>query len=398
MIRRLIAPLAALAVLLCACAPSQPPRMESQPPQPDTSDVRPLPPEPGPEPEPEPEPEDPVLEQAREILAQMTTQEKVGQLFLARCPDRDAAALAEEYRLGGYVLFGRDFKDKTPDQVRENIASYQAASKIPMLIAVDEEGGTVVRVSAYTAFRDSRFLSPRRVYAAGGMDAIRADAQEKAALLSSLGINVNLAPVCDVSTDENDFIYARSLGQDAQTTGEYAAAVVETMNAAGMGCALKHFPGYGSNQDTHTGIAIDERDLEQFQTCDLLPFQAGIDAGAPCVLVAHTIVTCMDPELPASLSPAVHQLLRDMGFDGVIVTDDLTMDGIRQYTGESEAAVLAVLAGNDLLCCTSFQTQIPAVLAAVEDGTISMERLDESVLRVLVWKLRLGLIAPMPEG
>lgn len=396
MIKQLITALMSLIVLLSACVSPFPPDLGSASSQPDTSEQTPLPPDPPPDPEPEPEPEpeptDPVLERAMEILAGMTTQEKVGQLFLVRCPDRNAAAQAEEYQLGGYLLFARDFRDKTPDQVRQNIASYQAASKIPMLIAVDEEGGTVVRVSAYPAFRSSRFLSPQRVYAAGGLEGIRTDTQEKAELLASLGINVNLAPVCDVSTDQNDFIYARSLGQDAQTTGEYAAAVVEVMNEARVGCALKHFPGYGSNRDTHTGIAIDQRPLEQFETCDLLPFQAGIDAGAPCVLVAHTIVSCMDPDLPASLSPAVHRRLRDMGFDGVILTDDLAMDGIRKYTGDQEAAVLAVLAGNDLLCCTSFQTQVPAVLAAVEDGTISQERLDESVLRVLLWKLRLGLI------
>lgn len=334
-------------------------------------------------------------ERAGEILAELSVEEKVGQLFLVRCPKGDAAALAAEYRLGGYVLFGRDFRDKTPEQVREAIASCQAArpSGIPMLIAVDEEGGSVVRVSSQTKFREYPFPAPREVWLAGGLEALRADGAEKAELLLSLGINVNLAPVCDVSTNREDFIYRRALGEDAQTTAECVAASVEAMLEGGLGCVLKHFPGYGNNQDTHTGIAVDKRSLESFETRDLLPFQAGIDAGAPAVMVAHTIVEAMDPDRPASLSPAVHQLLRDMGFQGVILTDDLVMDGIRNFCGDREAAVQAVLAGNDLVCCSDFQTQLPAVLAAVEDGTISRERLDESVLRVLEWKLALGLLS-----
>lgn len=397
----------ALALLLCACgeevgtgaspSPGGVPA-ESQPAAP-LPDVETLPeteapPEAEVLPETDPEPEEgSVLEQrAREILAGLTVEEKVGQLFLARCPDTDAAELAEEYRLGGYLLFRRDFQAKTPEQVRETIASYQAWG-LPMLIAVDEEGGTVVRVSSQPAFRSSPFRSPRAVYADGGLEAVLTDTEEKTALLSSLGINLNLAPVCDVSTAPADFMYDRSLGQDAETTAGYIAAVVECMNGTGVGSALKHFPGYGSSLDSHTGIAVDERPLSAFQECDLLPFQAGIDAGASCVLVAHTIVSCMDPDYPASLSPAVHELLREMGFRGVILTDDLAMDGIRKFTGDREAAVQAVLAGNDLLCCTDFQTQLPAVLAAVEDGTISQKRLDQSVLRVLVLKLELGLFA-----
>lgn len=390
--RLLCALLAAL--LLCGCAPSAEAPTDSAPPAPEGSQ----PPPPSTEPEPsgsrepgsEPSSEPTVEDRAGELLDTLSLEEKVGQLFLARCPEGNGAQLAAEYHLGGYVLFGRDFKDRTPDQVRADIASYQAAG-LPMLIAVDEEGGSVARVSACPAFRSSRFPAPRKVFEAGGLDALRADAEEKARLLSSLGINVNLAPVCDVSTDPGDFIYDRSLGQDAQTTADYVSAVVEVMNAAGVGCALKHFPGYGNNQDTHTGIAVDGRDLESFRSCDLLPFQAGIDAGAPCVLVSHTIVQAMDPDLPASLSPAVHALLRDMGFQGVILTDDLAMDGIRKFTGDREAAVLAVLAGNDLLCCSDFQTQVPAVLAAVEDGTVPRDVLDRAVLRVLVWKLELGL-------
>ena len=336
---------------------------------------------------------DPIAARAQELLDGMTLEEKVGQMFIARCPETDAAQLAADYHLGGYILFGRDFKDKTAEQVTTDIQSYQDAAEIPLLIAVDEEGGTVNRVSSNPNLRSSPFRSPQSLYSEGGLELVRSDAQEKCRLLESLGININFAPVCDVSQDPADFIYDRTLGRDAQETSQYVAAVVETMAEEGMGSVLKHFPGYGNNTDTHTGVAYDDRPYDTFLTSDFLPFQAGIAAGADMVLVSHNIVSAMDEASPASLSPEVHRVLReDLGFTGVIVTDDLVMDGVRDFAGDDEAAVLAVQAGNDLLCCTDFQTQVPAVLAAVESGEISEEQIDTAVLRVLTMKLRLGIL------
>ena len=336
---------------------------------------------------------DPIAARAQELLDGMTLEEKVGQMFIARCPETDAAQLAADYHLGGYILFGRDFKDKTAEQVTTDIQSYQDAAEIPLLIAVDEEGGTVNRVSSNPNLRSSPFRSPQSLYSEGGLELVRSDAQEKCRLLESLGININFAPVCDVSQDPADFIYDRTLGRDAQETSQYVAAVVETMAEEGMGSVLKHFPGYGNNTDTHTGVAYDDRPYDTFLTSDFLPFQAGIDAGADMVLVSHNIVSAMDEASPASLSPEVHRVLReDLGFTGVIVTDDLVMDGVRDFAGDDEAAVLAVQAGNDLLCCTDFQTQVPAVLAAVESGEITEEQIDAAVLRVLTMKLRLGIL------
>ena len=336
---------------------------------------------------------DPIAARAQELLDGMTLEEKVGQMFIARCPETDAAQLAADYHLGGYILFGRDFKDKTAEQVTTDIQSYQDAAEIPLLIAVDEEGGTVNRVSSNPNLRSSPFRSPQSLYSEGGLELVRSDAQEKCRLLESLGININFAPVCDVSQDPADFIYDRTLGRDAQETSQYVAAVVETMAEEGMGSVLKHFPGYGNNADTHTGVAYDDRPYDTFLTSDFLPFQAGIAAGADMVLVSHNIVSAMDEASPASLSPEVHRVLReDLGFTGVIVTDDLVMDGVRDFAGDDEAAVLAVQAGNDLLCCTDFQTQVPAVLAAVESGEITGEQIDAAVLRVLTMKLRLGIL------
>ena len=347
-------------------------------------------------PEVEPSEEEILEEQARELLSTMTLEEKVGQMFIARCPEEDAAEKADAYHLGGYILFARDFEGKTPEQAAADIQSFQEASKLPMLIGVDEEGGTVNRISRYPAFRQEPFPSPQELYQEGGFEAVREDTLEKCRLLKSLGVNVNFAPVCDVSQDPSDFIYERSFGQDAGLTAEYVKTVVEAMKGQGVACVLKHFPGYGNNTDTHTGIAYDNRPYETFETSDFLPFEAGIGSGAQMVLVSHNIVSCMDAQYPASLSPKVHELLREeLGFDGVIVTDDLSMDGVRDFTDDSSAAVLAVQAGNDLLCCTDFETQIPAVLDAVEDGSISRDRIDESVLRILKMKNSCGICDPL---
>lgn len=324
----------------------------------------------------------------------LTLEEQTAQMFFVRCPETDAAALTAEYDIGGYLLFGRDFDGQTPETVTSTIASYQNAAKTPMLIGVDEEGGTVVRVSSNPAFREAKFRSPQALYAEGGFDRIVSDTEEKDALLNSLGINVNFAPVCDVSIDPNDFIYARSFGREAEQTSEYVRTVVDRMLTDRTGMVLKHFPGYGNNADTHTGIAIDERSMDSFRQSDFLPFKAGIEAGAQSVLVSHNVVTCMDADHPASLSAEVHRILRDeLGFDGVILTDDLIMDAIRDYTGGENAAVLAVQAGNDMLTSSDFLTQYNAVLAAAKDGTIARSTIREAAVRVIDWKMQLGLIA-----
>lgn len=328
-----------------------------------------------------------------ELLSTMTVEEKVGQMFFVRCPDTGAVEAVSQYKLGGYILFGRDFKDKTAEQVRNDISSYQSASGVPLLIGTDEEGGTVVRASSNPNLFSHRGLSPQALFAEGGMDSIIQDARQKSVTLLGLGVNVNLAPVADVSTDPNDFIYDRSFGQDAQATAEYVSNVVKTMDAEGIGSVLKHFPGYGNNVDTHTGVAIDERPYETFQTSDYLPFTAGIQAGADAVLVSHNVMSCVDNQLPASLSPAVHNELRSiLGFQGVIMTDDLAMDAVAAYAGDQSPAVMAVKAGNDMIITTDFQTQIPEVVQAVKSGEIDEAQIDQSVTRVLQWKYDLGLL------
>lgn len=339
--------------------------------------------------EPSTEAPDPI----DDVLKQMTTEEKVGQLFLARFDSVNAASHVTQYHLGGWILFSGDFKTETPKSIRDKLSALQTLSPVPLLFAVDEEGGTVTRVSRYRAFRDQAFSSPRSLFNSGGERLLLETEAEKCQLLTSLGLNVNMAPVCDITTDRSAFMYSRSLGQDPETTGQLISKMVAVMAENRVGSVLKHFPGYGNNADTHAGIARDSRSLEALEAADLLPFQAGIDAGCGAILVSHTIVEALDAALPASLSPAVHAYLREeMGFDGVIVTDDLAMQAITDTYGAGEAAVLAVLAGNDLLCATDYAIQYDAVLQAVEDGRISRETLDEAVYRLLHWKQELGLL------
>ena len=346
------------------------------------------------EPEPQPEPElSPAEKFITGQLSTMTIEEKVGQLFFVRCPELNAAEDVADYHLGGILLFGRDFKDKTGEEVTGNIESYQTAASIPLFIGVDEEGGTVCRVSSQKQFRSTRFKAPQKLYKNGGIDAVLAEDAERNTLLQSFGINVNFAPVVDISTNENDFIYDRSLGVDAATTAEVTKAVVTQMSRQNIASVLKHFPGYGSNVDTHTGIAVDERSLEQFRESDFLPFTAGIEAGSPFVLVSHNIITAVDTNLPASLSPAVHQILREeLGFTGIILTDDLAMDAVEAYAEDGSVAALAVLAGNDMIVTTDYRTQIPLVVEAVQSGIISEDLIDASITRILIAKIALGLI------
>ena len=376
--RQIILPLL-LAFLFCGCAAAPEVSIETVSPIPESEPTE----------SQSTEPVDPL----QQLLDAMTLEEKVGQLFLARCPAENAVDDLSTYHLGGYLLFGQDFDNETPDSFREKISGYQNASLIPLLIAVDEEGGTVCRVSSHKLFRDSRFPSPREAYAAGGMEQVLAVEREKAQLLQSLGINVIMGPVCDITPGFGAFMQPRSLGESPEITGRFAASAVRIYRDSRIGSVLKHFPGYGNNPDTHTDMVIDERSLEELEAVDLVPFEAGIQAGCDAILMSHNIISALDDTAPASLSPTVHDYLRNtMDFDGVIITDDLVMGAITEAYGAEDAAVLAVLSGNDLLCCTDYPTQYPAVLEAVRANRISIEQLEESVLRILKWKQKLGLI------
>jgi beta-N-acetylhexosaminidase len=338
----------------------------------------------------------PVMSQKELIdhqIASMSLEEKVGQLFLARVPEEGQIEAIQANHLGGYVLFGRDVEDETATSLKEKIASYQAASKIPLLIAADEEGGTVSRLSRGTGLVAEPFKSPQELYQEDGLTSIRTDIQQKAAILHSYGIQSGLFPVADVATDPAAFIYDRTLGLDAQKTSAYIKTSVEELKRQQLIATLKHFPGYGNNRDSHVEMVYDNRSLEELQANDFLPFKAGIEAGADSVLVSHNIVTSIDNMMPASISKPVHDVLRnELGFQGVIMTDDMDMAGLAQFISQEEAGLAALQAGNDLILSSSFQEQIPYVIQGIEEGQYSEEALNHSVYRVLKMKMDIGII------
>lgn len=334
-------------------------------------------------------------ERAQQILDDMTLEEKVAQMFMVYMPSKNAAAIQKEYQFGGYLLFANNFKNNSYDKKQSQIKSYQKASQINMLIAVDEEGGIVNRVSLYKQYRKSPFLSPRKLYSNGGYNRIKKDTREKANLLLDLGINTNLAPVADVTYSSKNYMYSIAFSNSAKSTSKYIKIVVREMKKKNLVSTLKHFPGYGNNGDTHSNIIHDKRSKKTFESRDLLPFQAGIDAGCDMIMVSHNIVECFDKKAPASLSKKVHKYLReDMGFEGVIITDGLGMAGVIDFVGgdKGKAAVKSVLAGNDMLCANDYKVQYNAVLKAVENGEIDESRIDESVMRILILKLNRKII------
>ncbi len=334
-----------------------------------------------------------VEKEIDKLVKEMTIEERVGQLFFIKNDGRFDGGILEDYPVGGVILFKGDFAGKTEEMVKNDIADLQANSDIPLLIGIDEEGGQVVRLSCYSMLAPYQFKSPRDLYYAGGLSAVEDDAVAKSELLLSYGINVNFAPVCDVPDDSGDFIFPRAISEDANVVAEYTKMMVETMDECQIGSVLKHFPGYGNNGDTHKLVISDTRTMDEFEATDLVPFKAGVDSGAWCILVSHVVVECMDPNYQASLSPEVHRIMReDMGFNGVIITDDLMMGGVSQNYTVGEAAVNAVLAGNDMILATDYQVQYNAVLEAVRSGQISEEQLEESVKRILRWKYTLGLL------
>ena len=309
-------------------------------------------------------------------LAMMTLEEKVGQLFWARVPSNHQIEDLQSYHLSGYILFGRDFEGRSIEDMKALTKDYQAAAKIPLLIGSDEEGGTVTRISSIL---ETPFQSPMALYQQGGMEAVLSDTKQKAELLKSVGINAGLFPVADLSRNQSAFIYDRTIGQNAPTTASYVQQVVEELKKSKVGSTLKHFPGYGDNGDSHTAIIQDNRSLDELRQADFLPFQAGIDAGADSVLVSHNILSKIDT-VPSSISPKITDLLRkELHFKGVIMTDDFDMAGIADFVSQDEAAFQVIVAGNDLILGSSYQTQIPYLLKKISSGEVTEERKKSKV-------------------
>ena len=327
-------------------------------------------------------------QEASEVMEKMTLEEKVGQLFLVRYDVWSAKEQIKNYYPGGYVLFAKDFEDHTKATIKNELDNNQKLSKIPLTFAVDEEGGYVTRVSRFSQFRSEKFQSNQYYYNLGGYEKLKEIEEEKAKLLLSLGLNMNLAPVADVSTNVNDFIHIRTFGKDAKETSTFISNMVGYAKDSGISSCLKHFPGYGNNVDTHTGSAYDKRSYETFTNSDYLPFISGIKAGVPSIMVSHNVMESVDSTYPASLSKKVitGELRDKLNFSGIVITDDLAMDAVKSYVTEGSAAVLAINAGNDMIITSDFETMYKEVLNAVNSGIIEQETINNAVRRIIAWK------------
>ena len=335
-------------------------------------------------------------EYADYLVDNMSTTEKAAQMLLVRTPQKDAAKLQKQYQFGGYLLFAVDFSNKSPSSLKKMVSNWQNKSKTKMLIAVDEEGGTVVRASLYPQFRSSRFKSPREVYSSGGWSGITKYTASKDKFLLNLGINTNLAPVADITYSKGDYMYYRAFSEKEANVSKFVRLTADQMKKDKVVCSLKHFPGYGGNGNTHYSLIRDKRSMSAYEKRDLKPFKAGIKHDADMIMVSHIIVNAFDSKRPASMSKAVHKYLRGpMNYKGVIITDGLDMEGVRKYAGgdKGETAVKAIRAGNTMLIVDSEPVKVlRSIKRAIADGRISRKTVDKCARRIVLMKIKKGII------
>lgn len=352
--------------------------------------------------------------QINQYLKHASLREKIGQMFITRTPQDlgQAENDAVKYNLGGYIIYDADLQHYSQKQFKAKLNNYQKVAAIPLLFGIDQEGGTVSRLthSGFIKQNGDQFKFPREQYedaenkqAGTGFTAVTSYARENATLLHKLGINWNFAPDADYSDDEQSFIYQRGFGGVMGTTSysgvaNYIKKVVPAWQHNNyVAATLKHFPGYGDASDTHTGFAHVTKSQNAILKQDILPFKAGIAAGADSVMTTHVIYDKIDPKYPASLSKKINNLLRkNCNFKGVIVTDALEMGAIQNFAKKNHANVdvLAVKAGNDMLMANDYKSGISAIEKAVHKKQISEAQINNSVRRILTMKNKLHLLTP----
>ncbi len=360
----------------------------------------------------------------RSTMKRMTTEQKIGQLFVTYAYGTDArtvteadaaqnlaaygvrtpAEVVDKYGLGGVIYFAWSNNVQDPQQIASLSNGLQRAAanrdtKVdpPLLISTDQEMGVVVRVGPpATQLPGSMALG-----ATGDPRAARQAAQVTGRELRAMGINQNYAPDADVNVDpQNPVIGVRSFSSDPRLVSRMVAAQVggfENPGAQGVSATAKHFPGHGdTSTDSHYGLPVIDHTREEWEQLDEPPFRAAVEAGIDSIMTAHIVVPSLDPsEDPATLSkPILTGLLRErLGYDGVVVTDSLQMEGVREKYGDDEVAVRAFLAGADqLLMPMDMDVAYEAVQEAVASGRIPAERLDQSVERILRMKYERGVV------
>ena len=334
------------------------------------------------------------MAEIRELIDGMTLEEKVGQLFIGRCPVNNKYEKdGETYQLGFFMLLADFFMDKDFEKAKEIIDKIRSSSKVPIAFVAEEEGGDNVVISRYEAYRESPFPSPRTYGELKNIEEKDAILKEKAETLNAIGVNMLWGPSCDLADSINAFMYQRSMGLSPQETGSEVQRGIGIFKGKNVSLVLKYFPGHGNNGDSIIKTIYDLRDYSEFVNRDFVPFQMGIEGGAEFILLSHNIVVSKDENYPVSLSPIWHRILREnLGFNGIIIADNLKAKALNSKYNPEEAAILAFEAGNDLVYTSIYDVQIPAVVKAVRDGRLSESSLDLSLSKVLKWKKDRGLI------
>lgn len=343
-------------------------------------------------------------ERVSEAVSGMTLEEKAAQLFVVRPEDlthvgtqvaagEATRAALEELPVGGICYFAQNLVD--PDQTREMLSNtqayYEEVTGLPCFLAVDEEGGTVLRVGSNPAFGVERIGDMRDV---ASDEEARQAAVTIGSYLTDLGFNVDFAPDADIADVEGSTLGLRSFGASAEVVAPRVRAQVEGFLSTGILCSAKHFPGIGGAVgDSHDGTITADTTVEELRASELVPFEAAMEAGVPFVMVGHiTLPNVTGDRVPASLSHAVVQgLLRDeLGYDGIVITDALNMGAVVEEVGHDRIGVQALLAGVDMvLMPADLEAAYQGVLDAVASGELSEERIDESVARIVRTKLEL---------
>jgi beta-N-acetylhexosaminidase len=330
----------------------------------------------------------------------MSLDEKLGQLmlvqFVGHTATPDAIRMINQQGAGGVLFFGLNIDSK--DQTKALTAQLQSVANVPLLIAVDQEGGTVNRFKSIVGDLPSAssLTSPDQAHSRGEDDAI---------YLHDLGFNLNLAPVVDVGTS-NPELAGRTFGSDPSRVATYAGAYLDGLQQSNRVTAtLKHFPGLGATStDPHLGLPVLNRSRIDWERIDLEPYRELLDQhDVRAIMVSHEMIPAVDKDYPSSLSPAtVTGVLRDeLGYQGVIVTDSLYMGALNAHWSVPQAAVLAILAGSDLIIGPdgpqTVQLTKDAFHQALDSGKLTQARIDQSVQRVLLMKIKMGVI-PMPAS
>lgn len=353
-----------------------------------------------------------VVRTTKDVLGKMSLREKVGQLFIVRpealaensnaetapATDRvDDAVInrIEEYPVGGIALFSRNIT--SAEQLPMFISDLQSSSKYPLFIAVDEEGGRVARIANSDFFNVASYKSMEDIGKAGDASKAEEVGRQIGLYLKELGFNLDFAPVADTNTNPRNIVIGdRSYGSDPALVACMVSAQLDGMHGSGIMGTLKHFPGHGDTKDdTHSGYVSIEKTWDELKECELVPFITALPK-ADMVMVSHiTAVNVTSDKLPTSMSETMitGKLRNELGYDGVIITDAMAMGAVADNYTSAEAAVTAVKAGVDIvLMPQNLDEAFNGVMNAVTDGEISMERLDESVMRILKLKARYKLI------